>query len=172
LTEAIREVESQLQSKNIVPGFVTSAVESPIAIHSEPGTFELRKDIERGSIGGSSELAMGYASDSPQNNDDVAVNFVSTEIEETTISCPKRIGNFIRQILYPVDQMFKFKDYLPYEFAQLRELSAIDHGDYATAFKSTTNEKFSEGRSGAFMYFSSDGKYIVKTMSSAEMLPF
>lgn len=63
---------------------------------------------------------------------------------------------------------FIFKDYLPQVFAEVRETCGIDPQEYADAFQKTTKEKFSEGRSGAFLYFSADQKYIVKTTTKGE----
>jgi hypothetical protein len=63
---------------------------------------------------------------------------------------------------------FIFKDYLPHLFAEVRENCQINAEEYAASFQNITKEKFSEGRSGAFLYFSSDQKYIVKTTSKAE----
>lgn len=63
---------------------------------------------------------------------------------------------------------FTFKDYLPKFFAEVREICGIDPNEYAEAFKKTTKEKFSEGRSGAFLYFSYNQKYIVKTTTKGE----
>lgn len=41
---------------------------------------------------------------------------------------------------------------------------------YIKGFESTCKERFSEGRSGAFMFFSSDQRCIVKTMSKGDMM--
>ena len=67
-----------------------------------------------------------------------------------------------------VPNNFTFKDYLPHLFAEVRQSCHITAEEYAASFQNTTKEKFSEGRSGAFLYFSSDQKYIVKTTSKAE----
>ena len=54
-------------------------------------------------------------------------------------------------------------------FAEVRALCGIDDAAYAAAFEAPpTAEKFSEGRSGAFLYFSRSGEYIVKTTTKAE----
>lgn len=63
---------------------------------------------------------------------------------------------------------FLFTDYSPKRFAKLRALSGISIVDYMESFKSTTMPSFSEGKSGAFIYFSSDYKYIVKTTTKRE----
>lgn len=65
---------------------------------------------------------------------------------------------------------FVFKDFLPNLFADVRTLCKINPTEYADSFLQTTKEKFSEGRSGAFLYFSSDMKYIVKTTTEDESL--
>jgi hypothetical protein len=65
---------------------------------------------------------------------------------------------------------FAFRDYLPQAFHKIRQLSKIDDLDYIDAFTETTRESFSEGRSGAFLYFSKNEKFIVKTTSKREMM--
>jgi hypothetical protein len=64
---------------------------------------------------------------------------------------------------------FIFKDYLPQVFAEVRETCEINSLEYFEAFQKTTKEKFSEGRSGAFLYFSSNQKFIVKTTTKNEI---
>jgi 1-phosphatidylinositol-4-phosphate 5-kinase len=46
---------------------------------------------------------------------------------------------------------------------QIRSLLGIGAEEYIESFRGTTKERFSEGRSGAFLYFSQDERYIVKT---------
>ena len=65
---------------------------------------------------------------------------------------------------------FRFKDFCPKLFGKIRELSGINSEEYAKNFEKTCKEKFSEGRSGAFMFFSSNEKYIVKTTTKSESL--
>jgi hypothetical protein len=67
-------------------------------------------------------------------------------------------------------KQFRFKDFCPKLFGKVRELSGIDNEDYAKYFEKTCKEKFSEGRSGAFMFFSSNEKFIVKTTTKSESL--
>ena len=40
--------------------------------------------------------------------------------------------------------------------------------DYLGSLKEQVKESFSEGKSGAFLYFTSDGRYIVKTVTRSE----
>lgn len=65
---------------------------------------------------------------------------------------------------------FKFKDYNPVIFNKIRAMAGINHTEYASAFLTTTRESFSEGRSGAFMFYSSDQKYIVKSTVKSEIM--
>jgi hypothetical protein len=65
---------------------------------------------------------------------------------------------------------FRFKDFCPKLFGKVRELCGIDHEQYAKSFEKTCKEKFSEGRSGAFMFFSSNERCIVKTTTKSESL--
>lgn len=67
-----------------------------------------------------------------------------------------------------VPQNITFVDFLPTIFAEVRSICHIDPDEYAKSFLQTTKEKFSEGRSGAFLYFSSNLKYIVKTTTKDE----
>ena len=63
---------------------------------------------------------------------------------------------------------FVFTDFSTKRFARIRNLCGISIEDYVQSFSSTTMPQFSEGKSGAFLYFSSDYKYIVKTTTSRE----
>lgn len=67
-------------------------------------------------------------------------------------------------------RQFRFKDFCPKLFGKVRELSGIDNESYAKYFEKTCKEKFSEGRSGAFMFFSSNERFIVKTTTKSESL--
>lgn len=64
-----------------------------------------------------------------------------------------------------------FTDYAPEAFRVLRESLGIKDADYIKSIKGDKNvmvEKFTEGRSGSFFYFSEDGKFLVKTLSGSE----
>lgn len=63
---------------------------------------------------------------------------------------------------------FIFKDYMPQLFLQVRNICNINTAQYIKSFESVVKEKFSEGRSGAFLYFSADQEYIVKTTTASE----
>lgn len=90
----------------------------------------------------------------------------STHVSNNFIN---QIGSRIRQRLAgPRRSFFMFTDYSPKQFATMRALSGISNEAYLHSFKSTTMPSFSEGRSGAFLYFSSDRKYIVKTTTKVE----
>lgn len=75
-----------------------------------------------------------------------------------------------RAALSPAHQDFRFKDFAPRLFAQIRAMHGISPSEYAAAFETTCRERFSEGRSGAFLFFSKDQRFIVKTMSEEECL--
>lgn len=62
----------------------------------------------------------------------------------------------------------QFYDFQPRVFASIRQLYGIDDGEYMYAFRSTINERISEGRSGAFVFNTCDRKYLVKSMTSEE----
>ncbi|OQR95883.1 Phosphatidylinositol 4-phosphate 5-kinase (PIPK-D12/GPCR-PIPK) [Thraustotheca clavata] len=61
-----------------------------------------------------------------------------------------------------------FTDYAPRIFENLRTLAGIESTAYETSFAGTLSEIASEGKSGMLFYFTSDRKYIVKTMTKDE----
>jgi 1-phosphatidylinositol-4-phosphate 5-kinase len=85
----------------------------------------------------------------------------------------------VKKWIFPPDgtHKFEFKDYAPETFAQLRAVQAIEADSYSTAFRNITKhdsdqellEKFSDGKSGSFFYFSLDSRFIVKTVTLAEL---
>lgn len=74
----------------------------------------------------------------------------------------------LRGVLLPSASQFMLHDYEPHLFARLRALRGIGAGEYVQALSRTRREKFSEGASGAFLYFSLCERFIVKTLSRAE----
>eukprot|EP01029_Cantina_marsupialis_P027568 TRINITY_DN773027_c0_g1_i1.p1 TRINITY_DN773027_c0_g1~~TRINITY_DN773027_c0_g1_i1.p1 ORF type:complete len:988 (+),score=213.65 TRINITY_DN773027_c0_g1_i1:127-3090(+) len=64
---------------------------------------------------------------------------------------------------------FIFIDHQPANFAAIRRTSRINDAEYVRTLMKSTKECFSEGASGAFLYFSEDQRYIVKTMSKEDM---
>ncbi|KAL8278625.1 hypothetical protein RQP46_008917 [Phenoliferia psychrophenolica] len=65
---------------------------------------------------------------------------------------------------------FKFKDYAPWVFRELREYFYLDPGDYLVSLtaKYILSELGSPGKSGSFFYFSRDYRFIIKTIRHAE----
>jgi len=65
---------------------------------------------------------------------------------------------------------FKFKDYAPRAFRELRAIFRIDPADYLMSLteKYILSELGSPGKSGSFFYFSRDYKYIIKTVHHHE----
>ncbi|KAG0209797.1 Phosphatidylinositol-4-phosphate 5-kinase [Mortierella sp. GBA43] len=65
---------------------------------------------------------------------------------------------------------FKFKDYAPWVFRNLREDFHIDASDYLVSLTSKyiLSELGSPGKSGSFFYFSQDYRFIIKTISHTE----
>jgi hypothetical protein len=64
-----------------------------------------------------------------------------------------------------------FLDYAPQVFRFLRLQFKIDENSYRRSIQGRTEamvEKFTEGRGGAFFYFSEDSQYIVKTLTTSE----
>lgn len=62
----------------------------------------------------------------------------------------------------------KFWSFCPASFRCIRMAYGITDAEYVSMFGATTKEQFSEGRSGAFMFFTGDERLIVKTMSPEE----
>ncbi|GAA5915587.1 hypothetical protein JCM6882_006384 [Rhodosporidiobolus microsporus] len=65
---------------------------------------------------------------------------------------------------------FKFKDYAPWVFRELREYFYLDPSDYLISLtaKYILSELGSPGKSGSFFYFSRDYRFIIKTIRHAE----
>ncbi|CCU97814.1 unnamed protein product [Malassezia sympodialis ATCC 42132] len=65
---------------------------------------------------------------------------------------------------------FKFKDYAPAVFRELRRHFQLDTGDYllSLAAKYILSELGSPGKSGSFFYFSHDYRFIIKTIRHGE----
>ena len=65
---------------------------------------------------------------------------------------------------------FKFKDYAPRVFKELRRTFGIDEREYLESLTSkyVLNELNSPGKSGSFFYYSRDYKYIIKTIHHGE----
>ena len=74
---------------------------------------------------------------------------------------------------YLVNKVFDFVTYCPSQFAELRSICAQDAGEYLGSFTAPGQsdemvERFTEGRSGSFFYFTHDQKYLVKTVTSGD----
>lgn len=65
---------------------------------------------------------------------------------------------------------FKFKDYCPEVFRDLRNLFGLDPADYLVSItgKYILSELGSPGKSGSFFYYSRDYRFIIKTIHHAE----
>lgn len=61
-----------------------------------------------------------------------------------------------------------FMDYCPQIFESIRQHFGISAEDYISSWSTTTKERLSEGASGAFMFFSHNQQFIVKTCSGEE----
>lgn len=64
---------------------------------------------------------------------------------------------------------FKFKEYCPLVFRQLRERFGIDDSHYAASFQSPPLVMPSPGRSGAKFFISKDKRFYVKTIESEDI---
>lgn len=78
-----------------------------------------------------------------------------------------RIGN---ELTPSARYDFKFKDYAPWVFRDLREHFLLDPADYLVSLtaKYILSELGSPGKSGSFFYFSRDYRFIIKTIHRSE----
>lgn len=67
---------------------------------------------------------------------------------------------------------FKFKDYAPWVFRNIRARFKIDAADYLISLtgKYVLSELGSPGKSGSFFYYSQDFRFIIKTVHQSEHL--
>ena len=82
------------------------------------------------------------------------------EIHQSTNSTYSWVHNLAKPFLSPINttRTVKFKDYCPHVFARIRDAFGISASSYIQSLRSTAKEKLSEGASGAFMFFTKDGK--------------
>jgi hypothetical protein len=66
------------------------------------------------------------------------------------------------------DSAYTFFDFEPHMFSRMRRLHGISDEDYIASLSRTRRERFSEGASGAFLYYSLCDRFIVKTMTKPE----
>ena len=102
------------------------------------------------------------------------------ETEERLAANPFYREQTERRITFPRSatiQKFVFQDIEPTVFTLLRDAYSISSSSYRQSFKlmnaadvesSGMLEKFTEGKSGSFFYFSPDFRYIIKTVTSEE----
>ncbi|CCK68126.1 1-phosphatidylinositol-4-phosphate 5-kinase KNAG_0A04540 [Huiozyma naganishii CBS 8797] len=86
--------------------------------------------------------------------------------------CSKKLAfDYHGNELTPSSQYaFKFKDYCPEVFRELRALFGLDPADYLVSLTSKyiLSELNSPGKSGSFFYYSRDYRYIIKTIHHSE----
>jgi 1-phosphatidylinositol-4-phosphate 5-kinase len=80
----------------------------------------------------------------------------------------KRLATTVYNGEYRYYEKLGFTDYAPKIFQNIRELCGIDNEMYTQSFTDTLLERASEGKSGMLFYFTSDRKYLVKTMTKKE----
>ncbi|KAK9167654.1 hypothetical protein Scep_002845 [Stephania cephalantha] len=66
---------------------------------------------------------------------------------------------------------FRWKDYCPMVFRQLRELLEVDSADYKLAIceNGSLRELSSPGKSGSFFYLTQDDRFMIKTLKKSEV---
>ncbi|RHZ15739.1 hypothetical protein DYB26_003786 [Aphanomyces astaci] len=85
--------------------------------------------------------------------------------EKKRLATTVRLNTSKLQVYY---DKLGFTDYAPRVFANLRAIAGIDPEEYESSFVGTLSEIASEGKSGMLFYFTSDRRYIVKTMTKDE----
>jgi len=80
------------------------------------------------------------------------------------------------KMAWPRETRCEFRDYAPAQFAKIRAAVGVSPEEYEEAFgqaqdneNSEMHERFSEGKSGSFFYFTPNKKYLVKTVSAHEV---
>jgi len=91
--------------------------------------------------------------------------FSSTTMSSTR--SPRQSRNSMAENVSESDS-FTLIDFEPQLFARMRSLNGISSDDYINSLKRTRKERFSEGSSGAFLYFSGCDRFVVKTMTYVE----
>ncbi|TYZ69199.1 hypothetical protein PybrP1_001757 [[Pythium] brassicae (nom. inval.)] len=66
------------------------------------------------------------------------------------------------------EQAVTFRDLEPDAFREIRRLSGISQATYVQSFAGRTHERFSEGKSGSFLYYTGDQLFILKTCTPGE----
>ena len=71
---------------------------------------------------------------------------------------------------HKLSHTFKFKDYAPMAFAYMRRMFGVNEFDFLLSVCGNANfiEFISNAKSGQFFFYSSDGKYMIKTMTNEE----
>ena len=65
-----------------------------------------------------------------------------------------------------------FTDYFPETFRRVRARFGVTSDMYRASMSATAKERFSEGKSAAFLYFTGDRKYVIKTCTKEEAVFF
>lgn len=81
-----------------------------------------------------------------------------------------RPGGSVNTPPHQLSHTFKFKDYSPVVFAYMRRLFGVNEFDFLLSVCGNANfiEFISNAKSGQFFFYSSDGKYMIKTMTNSE----
>mmetsp|Transcript_32620 Transcript_32620/g.86026 ORF Transcript_32620/g.86026 Transcript_32620/m.86026 type:complete len:1083 (+) Transcript_32620:268-3516(+) len=135
---------------------------------SEPSHMT-KREVRTSSIGDRDSVESRAASDAEINNSISSSTRGSNNSMSSTFAVSNLLSRGIFKYLCPNSDVLKFVDYQPQIFQRIRESAGLNPVDYAESWTATTRESFSEGASGAFLFFSKDGEYIVKTTNREEM---
>jgi 1-phosphatidylinositol-4-phosphate 5-kinase len=86
----------------------------------------------------------------------------------STAMSESRLISYLRRLFAP-QTCVQFTDFSPQRFANIRALSDVDSTQFYSSLRQTTMPNFSGGRSGAFVFFTADQRYLVKTTTAEEL---
>lgn len=101
-------------------------------------------------------------------DDDVSGNDTARTFTLTPTSSTTGAAATDASAAWSTDMACKFTDFRPAAFRRVRSVFRIDDGAFLQSLAACSTPKVSEGASGAFMFYSTDRSFIVKSLSSHE----
>ncbi|CAK4084430.1 unnamed protein product [Aphanomyces euteiches] len=135
----------------------------------------LQKDLLEYTIKGmlraiqeSDEVFEATAADESNRRSSVNSSRSMDNIRLTVIDSLPRSSQHVQETKQHLKRSIHFVNYRPGTFAQLREHFNLSASNFVDSFEQATKPSISEGASGAFMFFSKDMRFIVKSMVESE----
>jgi hypothetical protein len=123
--------------------------------------------VDSGSLDGSLYNQIASINDGNVSVSGAIKKTLSSSSTTSAAKSPRQSRNSVVENVSESDS-FTLIDFEPQLFARMRSLNGISSDDYINSLKRTRKERFSEGSSGAFLYFSGCDRFVVKTMTYAE----